>query len=94
MRISEKLKTGLTNAEKIECYKKIIKGYKNRTINTGICGAINRLFEDCDNYEYADSSCLFPEFLSKKPIHITTGYWYSSRQERIKVLNELIAELS
>ena len=94
MKISEKLKTGLTNAEKIECYKQILKGYENKTIYTGICGALNGLFSDGQDYDYKDSSSLFPESLAKRPRYITMGYWFEDDTERIQVLNELIAELS
>ena len=96
MKISEKLKTGLTNAEKIECYKKVINYLENASLKHGICKILKHQFEDSFKYLIIESiPYLFPEFNSRKPASLSYGcIWFNSNAERIQVLNELIAELS
>jgi len=94
MKISEKLKTGLTNAEKIECYKNCINHFEKGINTYGTCDALEIQFEDGRMYNnYKHQEILFPEFYAKKPAN-AISYWFKSNSERIQVLNELIAELS
>ena len=91
--LSEKLKTGLTPQEKIDCYEEAIDKIKYQDL-TGICSALSRCFLDRHRYGgYSQIHTLFPELIKHKPIKKEeTDYWFNSTEERIEVLNKLIEE--
>ena len=49
LNLSEKLKTGLTPQEKIDCYEEAIDKIKYQDL-TGICSALSRCFLDRHRY--------------------------------------------
>ncbi len=67
MKISEKLITGLTVDEKIECYKKVLDEFGKKDNVYGICGELDVCFDDwLDFNTYEPIYKLFPELLTKK----------------------------
>lgn len=92
LNLSEKLKTGLTPQEKIDCYETAIKHFLEEKRRSGICYSLDMQFNDSYKYAgYAHQETLFPEFYSLKPKNATM-YWFNSTEERIQVLNKLIEE--
>ena len=91
LNLSEKLKTGLTPKEKIDCYE-----YAKREIYDdcqGICLELHFCFTNPFGVSYQDIKKLFPEFAKLKPKNRTyKDYWFNSTEERIQVLNKLIEE--
>ena len=92
LNLSEKLKTGLTPQEKIDCYDSAIEGIK--VADYGICLELSLCFMHsklCISYN--DIGKLFPEFANLKPLAKEfEQYWFNSTKERIQVLNKLIEE--
>ena len=89
LNLSEKLKTGLTPQEKIDCYEKAIKRINAHDL--GICIELCRYFNQSLYKEHIEF--LFPEFIEKKPTEkMYDDYWFKSAEERIQVLNKLIEE--
>mgnify|MGYP003496136938 CR=1 FL=1 len=91
LNLSEKLKTGLTPQEKIDCYE-----YCLNTIDKFefICIGIIEYFggDHLKNHEPIFNT-LFPELIKLKPSKVDFGKgWFNSTEERIQVLNKLIEE--
>jgi len=93
LNLSEKLKTGLTPQEKIDCYFNVLSKYKYSDYGLGICLALEMEFKYWYNYSGGHIRKLFPELYKLKPIYKLSGnYWFNSTEERIQVLNKLIEE--
>ena len=93
LNLSEKLKTGLTPQEKIDCYEFVLRKYKKFGYDSGICLALEMQFKYWYTYSGGHIRKLFPEFYKLKPINKgDKDYWFNSTEERIQVLNKLIEE--
>ena len=91
LNLSEKLKTGLTPKEKIDCYEQAISEIYFHS--QGICLELYYCFDNPFGVSYQDIKKLFPEFAKLKPKNRTyKDYWFNSTEERIQVLNKLIEE--
>jgi len=91
LNLSEKLKTGLTPQEKIDCYEYAIKRIK--VADAGICYELLYCFFELELITSENIYKLFPEFAKLKPINIgDDDFWFNSTEERIQVLNKLIEE--
>lgn len=91
LNLYEKLKTGLTPQEKIDCYEKAIDELKLE--GRPICYVLMECFEDVLSVKMVHICKLFPEFYLLKPISRDAHYeWFNSTEERIQVLNKLIEE--
>lgn len=90
LNLSEKLKTGLTPQEKIDCYRKAIIGLG--CSDCGICYELSILFSGLGADE-KEISYLFPELSKFRPKYKRRNtFWFNSTEERIQVLNKLIEE--
>lgn len=91
LNLSEKLKTGLTPQEKIDCYEYAIKRIK--VADAGICYELTYCFFEWELMTSEKIYKLFPEFAKLKPINKgDDDFWYDSTKERIEALNKLIEE--
>ena len=98
LNLSEKLKTGLTPQEKIDCYEQAIAKLQKRSYDKdGICFCLHFQFDGAHDLPYRKSYKyvheLFPELMNHKPVYLEVqSWWFSSTEERIEVLNKLIEE--
>jgi len=91
LNLSEKLKTGLTPQEKIDCYEYAIKRIK--VADAGICYELLYCFFELELITSENIYKLFPEFAKLKPINKGDyDFWFNSTEERIQVLNKLIED--
>jgi len=91
LNLSEKLKTGLTPQEKIDCYEYAIKRIK--VADAGICYELLYCFFELELITSENIYKLFPEFAKLKPINKgDDDFWFNSTEERIQVLNKLIED--
>ena len=91
LNLSEKLKTGLTPQEKIDCYEQAKREISYS--DCGICYELSLCFEPNTVVPMKNIWDLFSEFAEHRPKYKRRhSMWFNSTEERIQVLNKLIEE--
>lgn len=91
----------LTKEDRKACYEHALKAYEDEGYDRGICQLLynylvttRRKPKDADDWMENEMGDQFPEFYSFKPEGRTPfEFWFSSTEERIKILKQCIKML-